>query len=210
VEDRCSAGLYLEMAQAEPDAYAAARVDPVRALPGVERATWWRNLMPGREEFPRRLDEFATLGVYEVGSGFTPPEPVQGVRGEHFVRTPRPGQGRLSGKPTLGLELVLVSPRSPDRAQTFRDWADFLHIAEIAAASVPGFTMITPYENARGGEPRYLHFYEMDTPDAEQAFQQMVPRTRARIGDTPRWKEWLGHEDLVIEYVNTFTRIGVR
>jgi hypothetical protein len=210
VEDRCSAGLYLEMAETEPDAYAETRVDVVRALSGVEGATWWRNLMPGRKEFPRRIDEFTTLGVYEVGSGFEAPQPLDGIRGEHFVRTPRPAQGRLSGKPTVGLELVLVSPTSPDTAQAFRDWADFLHIAEIAAASVPGFTMITPYENAGGGGPRYLHFYEMDTPDAEQAFQQMAPCTQARIGGTPLWKEWVGHETLVIDYVNTFTRVGER
>jgi hypothetical protein len=210
VEDRCSAGLYLEMAKTDPDVYAEARVDAVRALSGVEGATWWRNLMPGRTEFPRRIEEFATLGVYEVGSGFEAPPPVDGVRGEHFVRTPRPAQGRLTGKPTLGLELVLVSPTSPDTAQAFRDWADFLHIAEIAAASVPGFTMITPYENVGSGGPRYLHFYEMDTSDAEQAFQQMAPYTQARIGETPLWKKWVGHEALVIEYVNTFVRVGAR
>ena len=69
--------------------------------------------------------------------------------GHHFRRTPRPGQGNLSGKPTLGLELVLVSPKTPSGAQAFRDWADFIHIRHIAAASVEGFTMITPYENAR-------------------------------------------------------------
>ena len=31
MEDRCSDGLYLEMAKTDPDAYAEARVDAVRA-----------------------------------------------------------------------------------------------------------------------------------------------------------------------------------
>jgi hypothetical protein len=71
--------------------------------------------------------------------------------------------------------------------------------------------MITPYENVTGGSPRFLHLYEMDTPDAEEAFQRMTPTTRARqLGDRARWKEWAGHEQLVIDYVNTFARIGER
>jgi hypothetical protein len=212
VEDRRSAGLYLEMTDLEPAAYAAARVDAVLAIPGALRATWWANQRPGRDEYPRRVPEFATLGVYEVGDAFAPPGTPDGVRGHHFRRTPRPGQGTLSGRPTVGLELVLVSPRSPDGAQALRDWADFVHIRHIAAASVPGFTMITPYENATGGEPRFLHFYEMDTPDAEAAFQAMTPATLARIGGpgTRGFEEWAGHAQLVIDYVNTFARIGER
>jgi hypothetical protein len=213
MEDRNSPFLYLELTDRPAPDYARERVPEVLALPGAERATWWQNQKPGRTEYPRTLDEFATLGLYEVGAGFAAPAPLRGVRAIHFKRTGRPGQGILTGNPTLGLELVLVSPRDPDGAQALRDWADFVHIRYIAAAAVEGFTMITPYENVNGGSPRFLHLYEMDTEDAEPAFQRMTPTTKERqIGrfGSPLWKQWAGHEQLVIDYVNTFARVGER
>ncbi len=71
--------------------------------------------------------------------------------------------------------------------------------------------MITPYENRAPGPPRYMHFYELDTDDPEAAFRQMSPTTVARIGayGTRSRNEWQGHEALVIDYVNTFRRLGV-
>lgn len=210
MEDRTRPGLYLEMTDLEPEAYEAQRVGEVLALPHAERATWWRNLRPDREEYPRRVPEFRTLGVFEVDAGFERPSTPAGVRGLLFLRTPRPGQGSLSGLPTLGLELVLVSPKTPGGARALRDWADFVHIRHIAAAGVPGFTMITPYENADAGQPRFLHFYEMDTREAEEAFQQMVPCTIRRIGKpgSEAFRAWAGHPELMIDYVNTFARVG--
>ncbi|MCH2172761.1 hypothetical protein MK489_18455 [Myxococcota bacterium] len=209
MEDRTHAGLYLEMTDETPEVYAESRLREVLGWPGVERGTWWRNLVPGRTEFPRTLPEFATLAVYEVGETFAPMSPGA-ERSLTFRRTPRPGQGNLSGQPTLGLELVLISPRNPGGAQALRDWADFIHIREIAASSAPGFTMITPYENAGEGEPRFMHFYEMDTADAEKAFQGMAPATQVRVGapGSPEYDEWANHPELRINYVNTFTRIG--
>ena len=47
---------------------------------------------------------------------------------------------------------------------------------------MPGYTMITPYENATGGDPRYLHFYEMDTDEPELAFKSMTPLVEELIG----------------------------
>jgi hypothetical protein len=213
MEDRNSPFLYLELTDRAALDYARERVPEVLSLRGADRATWWQNQKPGRSEYPRTLDEFATLGVYEVGAEFAVPALPRDVRAIHFRRTGRPGQGILTGKPTLGLELVLVSPRDPGGAQALRDWADFVHIRYIAAAAVEGFTMITPYENVNGGSPRFLHLYEMDTADAEPAFQRMTPTTKERqIGrfGSPLWKQWAGHEQLVIDYVNTFARIGVR
>ena len=90
----------------------------------------------------------------------------------------------LTGRPTIGLSLVLISPKEPERAQELRDWADFVHIRHIAEAAVPGYTMITPYENATGGDPRFMHFYEMDTDDPERAFKSMTPLVMERIGGT--------------------------
>ena len=211
MEDRDSPFLYLELSdRAAPD-YARERVPEVLALRGVLHATWWHNQKPGRSEFPRTLDEFTTLGLYEASGEFAAPTVARGVRAIHFRRTGRPGQGILTGKPTLGLELVLVSPREPGGAQALRDWADFIHIRYIAAAAVEGFTMITPYENVNGDSPRFLHLYEMDTADAEAAFQRMTPTTKDRqIGrrGSPLWNQWAGHEQLVIDYVNTFARVG--
>lgn len=215
---RRTSGLYLELAAGiAPDEYAASRVDDVLALPAAERSTWWTNLCPGRTDLPRVLAEFDALGVYEVEDAFVAPPAPAGITGHHFVRTPRPGQGRLSATPTLGLSLVLISPKRPDQAQALRDWGDYVHIAEIAAAGVPGYTMITPYENARGAaagtdEPRYLHLYEMDTDDAEGAFQRMTPLVAERLGgsDTAEYRSWAWHEALRIMYVNSFRLVGAR
>jgi hypothetical protein len=110
MEDRESPVLYLEMTEAEPESYAKDRVDHVMALPGVARATWWRNVYRDRPDLPRELPEFDTLAVYECDASFLAPETPDGVAGHHFLRTPRPGQGRLTGKPTVSLSLVLISP----------------------------------------------------------------------------------------------------
>ena len=119
------------------------------------------------------------------------------MTGHHFLRTPRPGQGRLTGKPTVSLSLVLISPTTEDQAQALRDWGDFVHLNYIVEAGIPGFTMITPYENATRGDPRYLHFYEFDDPEAEITFKRMRPLVEAhdrrvghagmrRVGSPPR------------------------
>jgi hypothetical protein len=212
VEDRCTAGLYLEMTDGPIDDYVADRVSTVLALDGVTRATWWRNVHRDRDDLPRVLPEFDHLAVYEVDERFAAPEAPARVQGHHFRRTPRPGQGSLSGRPTIGLSLVLISPKDPDGAQDLRDWADFVHIRHIAEVAVPGYTMITPYENATGGDPRFLHFYEMDTPDPEPAFKSMTPLVIDRIGEpgTDAFRRWAGHPQLRIMYVNSFARIGIR
>lgn len=211
MEDRVTAGLYLEMTDRLADAYAQARVPDVLGLPGVERATWWENVHLGRTDLPRKLPEFSRLAVYEVGDAFVAPPTPSDISGHHFRRTRRPGQGRLTGEPTVGLSLVLISPRDPAQAQALRDWADFVHIRHIAEFMVPGYTMITPYENVAGGDPRFMHFYEMDTDDPESAFQSMTPMVAERIGGpgTPAFDRWARHPALRIIYVNSFRRAGV-
>jgi hypothetical protein len=209
VEDRETGALWLELAAAPPDDYARDRVDEVGGRAGVERATWWSNQHPERGDLPRRLDEFATLGVYELGPGFTPPAPVDGVRGLHLARTPRPGQGSLAGDATNGLLLVLISPKDPGRGQELRDWGDFVHLRHIAEAAVPGYRMITPYEAVGGGEPRYLHLYEMHTDDPEATYRSMTPLVRERL-EPEAFDAWAWHPQLQIEYVNTFALAGER
>src|SRR5215472_8465264 len=158
VEDRITAGLYLEMTDLPVETYARDRVPDVLACDGVQRATWWRNVDRDRTDLPRVLPEFDHLGVYEVEDAFvTPPVPA-GITGHHFRHYRRPGQGIVTGRPTIGLSLVLISPEDAMRAQELRDWADFVHIRHIAEAAVPGYCMITPYENLTGRDPRFMHF----------------------------------------------------
>ena len=167
------------------DAYVAERVPAVLARPGVERATWWRNVHRDRTDLPRVLPEFDHLGVFEVADEFRTPTAPAGISGHHFRRYRRPGQGMLTGRPTVGLSLVLISPEDPARAQELRDWADFVHIRHIAEAAVPGYAMITPYENVTGGDPRFMHFYEMDTDDPERAFKSHDPARDASASAAP-------------------------
>ena len=105
---------------------------------------------------------------------------------------------------------MLISPKEPERAQELRDWADFVHIRHIAEAAVPGYAMITPYENVTGGDPRFMHFYEMDTDDPERSFKRMTPLVMDRIGgtDTDAFKQWAFTPSLRIMYVNSFLRVG--
>jgi hypothetical protein len=209
MEDRLGE-LYLEMTDLSAMDYESERLRDVLTRDDVSAATLWRNQRPGREDYDRTIPEFQTLAVYEVMDGFTSPADAEDYRGHHYRRVPRPAQGILSGSPTLALEIVMVSPLTTAGAQVLRDWADFIHIREIAAAAIPGFTMITPYENAATTAPRYLHLYEMDTADADQAFLQMAPLTIERL--RPRGKAaikaWMGHPELQINYINAFTRVG--
>jgi len=202
--------LYLEMTDLAPDQYVAERVPTVVAGPGVSRATWWENVQRDRADLPRVLPEFGLLGVYEVDDRFVPPACPAGVTGFHYRRTPRPGQGRLTGRPTVGLSLVLISPTEPEAAQALRDWADFVHLCHIAEVGVPGYSMVTPYEHAEGGDPRFLHFYEMDTDDPERSFLAMTPLVKERLDDRDAFRRWAGHESLRIMYVNSFRRLGER
>ena len=217
MEDRITPGLYLEMTSRAPEEYAQQRVPQVLAQAGVQRATWWQNVVPHRTDLPRELDEFSVLGLYEVDDAFRVSSDAAGLQvgpdswaGLHFRRYPRPAQGSLSGRPTIGLSLVLISPRRPDEAQALRDWADFVHIRHIAEAAVPGYCMITPYERVGGGDPRFMHFYEMDTDDPETAFKAMTPLVMQGIGDeqTDAFKRWAWGPSLRIMYVNSFVRVG--
>jgi hypothetical protein len=177
-------------------------VGPVVDAAGIERITIWENVCPGRTDLPRVLDEFSILRVYEVDDEFSAPS----EGGILFRQYPRPGQGALTGRPTIGLSLVLISPKHEQGAQALRDWGDFVHIRHIAQAAVPGFTMITPYENVRGGDPRYMHWYELDTDDPEAAFQLMPKMVEARLSPD-EYQDWAWHPELRIMYVNSFRLI---
>lgn len=196
------------MTDASPGEYHDRRV-PVW---GDARVSLFVNERRDRDDLPRTLAEFDTLAVIEVERATPMPgdDPMI-LHSFRFIRTPRPGQGSLTGEATNGLQLVLISPRQAEAGQDLRDWADFIHIRHIADAAVPGFRMITPYAN-EGGGPRFLHFYEMHTSDPEAAFQDMTPRVAARLGgaDSEEFGEWAWHPQLHIDYVNTFRRVDWR
>ena len=168
--------------------------------PEGQGETRWEDCVPGRRDYPRHVDDIPVLGLTPFET-----DDSTSARGWRFDRTPRPGQGRLTGRPTIGLLLVLISPRHEEGAEALRDWADFVHINHIAAAGVPGYTMISPYENAGEG-PRYLHLYEMDADDPEATFQRMTPIVRARL-DPEEFDAWAVHRELRIDYVSTYRLI---
>ncbi len=72
--------------------------------------------------------------------------------------------------------------------------------------------MITPYENATGGDPRFMHLYEMDTDDPEGAYQLMPKLVAERLGgvDTDAFREWADWRTrgAHIIYCNTFLLVG--
>ena len=94
-----------------------------------------------------------------------------------------------------------MAPRRPDQP--------IAHIRHIAEVSVPGYSMITPYEHADRGDLR-SRTDEMDTEDPESSFQAMtllVARSDGEPG-TPAFDHWARHPELRIMYVNSFRRLG--
>lgn len=230
MEDRQPTGLALEMISAPEGTGSAeaARWQREVAIPAAlatrafSRAAAFSNLRPGEKRFPRKLPEPSHLTVYETSapdplSAFRAaaaslPAPPASLRVERKIyrRYPRASQGRLTGRPTRGIFLILISPRDRARAQALRDWADFVHIHYIAAATPPGFTMITPYENAEGKDPLFMHFYELDADDPIAAVDGMTPAVCRyhgfAMGDEA-FRAWAVTPDLDIHYVNVFGRI---
>lgn len=214
MEDRSTAGLYLELGNLDPEQYAAGRAGELLRLRGVSRVSWWENCRPDRDEFRRQVAEGTLLGVAEVDDDFVAPESPADTTARHFRRHPRPAQGVLTGRPTTGILLVWISPKRPELADGLRDWSDFVHIRHIAAAAIPGFTMITPYDNTAEDDPRFMHFYEMDCADPEAAFSTMSAHVAPRLGgeESEAFRHWadLRGAGGYIVYVNTFRLLGAR
>ena len=212
MEDRSTGGLYLELGDTDPATYGVERAPALLEQPGVERVSWWRTCVPGRTELPMTIDDGTLLGVAEVGPAFVAPEAPAGTTARHFVRHARPSQGVLTGDPTRGLLVVWISPRTPDVAASVRDWGDFVHIRHIARAAIPGFTQIAVYENTAPGDPRWMHFYELDVHDTEAAYQDMA-RHMARYFGGSRTEDFAVWADFEapggeVHYCNTFSLLG--
>jgi len=211
MEDRQTPGLYLELGNGSVEDYAR-RAATLAGSPGVARATWWENCLPGRTDLPMRVPEGTMLAVAEVDESFRRPDNQTGITAHHFVRHSRPSQGTMSGRPTTGLLIVWISPRTPELAASLRDWGDFVHIRHIAAAGIPGFTQISVYENVAATDPRYMHFYEFDSPDAEAIFSTMIDHVAPRLGGArseafEEWANWRKPGGRLF-YCNTFRLLG--
>ena len=213
VEDRHTPGLYLEMTEAAARRVHGRRVPEVLGTAGRRAG----HLVAQRAPRPRRPPARAARVRPSRASTRSPTSSTPRTRppaspATTFAGTAGPARACSPAGPTIGLSLVLISPKEPERAQELRDWADFVHIRHIAEAAVPGYAMITPYENVTGGDPRFMHFYEMDTDDPERAFKSMTPLVMDRIGgtDTEAFRHWAFGPSLRIMYVNSFARVGER
>jgi hypothetical protein len=211
MEDRTTPGLYLELGNIEPGDYAQ-RAQDLLGQSGVEQVTWWANAKPGRDELPMRVPDGTLLGVAEVDESFRAPPPPDGALSHHFRRYPRPSQGILTGRPTIGLLVVWISPYQPEQVQSLRDWGDFVHIRHIAAAGIDGFAQISVYENVADTDPRFMHFYEFDSEDAEATFKTMTPQVAPRLGGFDsaafaHWADWKAPGGRLF-YCNTFDLVG--
>lgn len=95
--------------------------------------------------------------------------------------------------------------------QSLRDWGDFIHFPGIVDANIPGYGLVTAYENSTRDAPRFLHLYEFPDPDAEAVFQRTRPCVAQRFGGgpgNPSFDRWELHPEIRIDYVNSFTRLN--
>ena len=152
-------------------------------FPGVGPGQLVGHHRPGRApSSPWPSPTGPSWGVAETDDPSWHPAPLPGTTARLFARYPRPSQGILTGRPPPACLVVWIrpSPRTgPNRCGTGPTSSTS---RKIAAAAVPGYTQITPYENTAGTHPRFMHFYEMDSDDPEATFQTMAEDLRVRLG----------------------------
>jgi hypothetical protein len=206
MEDRQPAGLWLELLRGD-DVDGRARV---LSSSGLRVSTWAADAYP--LNLPQTMGdcEHLIVGEGDPTSYSSIPAPDTASVVIPLQRYPRPSQGICTGERTTGLLLVLISPRQESQVQALRDWGDFVHLRWIAAAGVPGYRMITPYEHVDRGTPRFCHFYEMVSDDPRATFESMTPMVSSLLGgaDAPAYVEWTRHPALRINYCNSFRRLS--
>ena len=216
MEDRINSGLLFVMIDRAADPARGGWNERLRTLPGVTRISWWKNVQLNRRDWLgelRTLEDFEMLGICEIAGAVDPSIVPEGVRPLLFRRYPRPSQGVLR-LPTLGLSVVMISTRNlEDEAavQSLRDWGDFIHFPGIVDANIPGYGLVTAYENSTRDAPRFLHLYEFPDADAEAVFQRTRPCVAQRFGGgpgNPSFDRWELHPEIRIDYVNSFTRLN--
>ena len=215
MEDRINPGLLFVMLDRATDRARRDWDEQLRALAGVARISWWKNVQPNRRDWLgelRTMEDFELLGICEIDGAVDQPTLPEGARTIVFRRYPRPSQGVLR-LPTLGLSVVMISTRNlkdEDAVQSLRDWGDFIHFPGIVDANIPGYGLVTAYENSTRDAPRFLHLYEFPDPDAEAVFQRTRPCVAQRFGGgpgNPSFDRWELHPEIRIDYVNSFTRL---
>ena len=215
MEDRINSGLLFVMLERNAEAARSDWDERLRVLPGVARISWWKNVQLNRRDWLgelRTMEDFEMLGICEIDDTIDPPILSEGARTILFRRYPRPSQGVLR-LPTLGLSVVMISTRNLEdgaAVQSLRDWGDFIHFPGIVDANIPGYGLVTAYENSTRDAPRFLHLYEFPDPDAEAVFQRTRPCVAQRFGGgpgNPSFDRWELHPEIRIDYVNSFTRL---
>ena len=213
MEDRVTPSLYLEFIHGPLEPYVATRVPEVLAVDGAERATWWQAggtwmLGEQRMTIDNHLTPASQICLYEVGEAFRPPAFAAPTAWIHWRRYPRPNQGLLSWRPTIGLLLVLVDATSPEYAQEVRDFLDFVHIPRVVSAA-SGISLCTVYENTAGERPRYLHVYEITDSDPTETMREVIARLPEMLGGegSTEYRHFLSHPHDVWE-ANTFSLVG--
>ena len=211
MEDRRTAGLYLEMTDWTARTLHARRgCRWSRPPPGVTRATWWHNVQPRpRRPAPRARRVRHCSASTRSTTRSAPPSRADGVTGHHFRRTP--GPARVAHRPPDDRPLARahLAQGSRSRRRRCATGPTSCTSATSPRSRCPGYTMITPYENATGGDPRFMHFYEMDTDDPETAFKSMTPlvmRAHRRAGH--RRVQALGVRTRAAHHVREHVRAG--
>ena len=215
MDDRVDTGLLFVMLDREVQTSLDEWDGRLRALPGAAEVTWWDHPSgASRGEEVAALDVFGTLAIVEF-KGQVDPSIVPAGAKNHilFRRYPRPSQGRLR-PPTLSFMIAMVSPHDLNdakAAQALRNWADFYHIPNIIDAYIPGYAIVTPYENvAQDLRPRFLHLYEYSENDGAAVFARSRPLMVQRFGGgagNPGYDYWTAQPTFRVDYVTVFNRI---
>jgi len=210
-----NAGLLLVQLDGDARQCMSAWDERLRATAGVGAVTWWSNLKPHRDDWIgqwRKLRDFETLAVCEIDGSIDEIVRPEGVRSLLVRRASRPSQGILR-LPTLGLCVVLISPKNAAddaSAAELRRWGDLVHFPGIVEANIPGYGLVTPYENVELTAPRFLHCYEFFDADAEAVFQMTRACVARRLGTVPgseAFQAWADHPAMSHDYLGNFTRI---
>jgi len=127
------------------------------------------------------LYEIELLGLTALQPGQSSPQ-GPGLR---YRRTPRPAQGRLSNRPTVGLMMTLLDVKDRDESeavQSLRDWADYVHLPALATSGTSGLTLISPYD-VIGEGPLFMHLIEFDC-DPDVGSKEMSQRVSQQLSET--------------------------
>jgi hypothetical protein len=179
------------------DSYSIAAEELYLSFDGIGDTSWRISKpLPGESN----LYDIELLGVTAIETG----QPSPDSPGLRYRRTPRPAQGRLSNRPTIGLMITLLDAKDredPAAARSLRDWADFVHIPPLAISGTPGLTLISPY-NVVGDGPLFMHLLEFDC-DPDEGSKAMTKRVSEHL-DSVQLGAFLNHPQKACVFGATF------